>query len=404
MERTPRRRASCALCLGLVAGLVLAPQLAVAFSATGNIWDDAKARLYTGHLNAWWSVQLRDAAETWNDEAPWFEFEVSTSGLPACDDEILLNGARFDTETCGGAELGEGILAVAEWEVDEDGNTVRAGITFNDGFSWAIFDGPIPEGSQDETVIDFRRVALHELGHFLGLGHEDTEPAVMSSVVSDVSSLQPDDIAGVEALYGPPPPPEAEPLEPEVQCQVDQLKAAAKLCKKHLKCEGSLVKSPAKDPVGAKRDACVAKALESFRNKWDGAIADTVDAGGVCNDQDSSAIVEAEILTAVGALEAAIGAGDPLVKADGKMRQKLMVRTGALCDQNLDAWEKAVTRGDAGSVGSDLVKALTKFLKKGSSAVAGGAAAGVAYDGADLDALATDTETLTDSLSVQIVP
>src|SRR5207302_6092655 len=53
---------------------------------------------------------------------------------------------------------------------------------------------------------DIQRVALHELGHALGLAHPDQAgqhvSAVMNSVVSDLYALTADDIAGGQSLYG----------------------------------------------------------------------------------------------------------------------------------------------------------------------------------------------------------
>lgn len=46
-------------------------------------------------------------------------------------------------------------------------------------------------------------VAEHELGHAIGLEHNDTEPSVMNSAVTDqrAYTIQPCDIAAVKALY-----------------------------------------------------------------------------------------------------------------------------------------------------------------------------------------------------------
>lgn len=47
-------------------------------------------------------------------------------------------------------------------------------------------------------------VSIHEIGHLLGLSHSDTQNAIMFAFYDDnVDSLRPDDVAGIQALYGP---------------------------------------------------------------------------------------------------------------------------------------------------------------------------------------------------------
>ena len=52
--------------------------------------------------------------------------------------------------------------------------------------------------------VAFEIIALHEIGHALGLAHYDSAPAVMNSVAhASVRDLTQSDIDGILAIYGP---------------------------------------------------------------------------------------------------------------------------------------------------------------------------------------------------------
>ncbi|MDK1031777.1 MAG: matrixin family metalloprotease [Planctomycetia bacterium] len=74
-----------------------------------------------------------------------------------------------------------------------------ADIFFNDGWTWTT-SGDLP--GTEEFEIDIETVMLHELGHGIGLGHEDDVESVMNSLYAGIErGLYQDDIDGVTSLY-----------------------------------------------------------------------------------------------------------------------------------------------------------------------------------------------------------
>ena len=62
---------------------------------------------------------------------------------------------------------------------------------------------------------DLYQVALHELGHNLGLEHSNVRNSIMYPILLyDNTGLHSDDIAGIQALYGRPKPDNNKPTTP----------------------------------------------------------------------------------------------------------------------------------------------------------------------------------------------
>lgn len=61
----------------------------------------------------------------------------------------------------------------------------------------------VGEGNVGAGAVNFKTVAIHEIGHAIGIGHSSISPSIMQPFIDpDVNSLQADDIAAAQFLYG----------------------------------------------------------------------------------------------------------------------------------------------------------------------------------------------------------
>ena len=206
---------------GLLFALVLTAPSA-GFELTGFEWLGATTVMYVGDLRAtnsyrcsqsypWCAISSYEAAngKTWDEEfehqmGAWtyftsFEFRIVRSHHDPCTFNDGKNGVAFSYDVCGQG-FGYATLAVAWTRMEPTyPYSLESNVFFNDQLVWDIYSGPLKT-----DVEDFQRVALHELGHVIGLDHEDDVPAIMGTRAGTIENVQADDIAGVCALYGGP--------------------------------------------------------------------------------------------------------------------------------------------------------------------------------------------------------
>lgn len=118
--------------------------------------------------------------------------QVSGDGI----NSVFFSGNVF------GDDFGEDVLAVTVTLTpnSDPGVLVEADVVVNNIYHYDSYRGPL-QGS----VQDIHRILLHEFGHVLGLDHVIKKPtgqAIMEPVISDYDHLGPDDVAGVQYLYG----------------------------------------------------------------------------------------------------------------------------------------------------------------------------------------------------------
>jgi hypothetical protein len=123
---------------------------------------------------------------------------------------------NFGASEAAGGHLGD--IRIAAWEYTSSASVLAHAFqpgTVNEFGPGGTLAGDLhidvnrtwvddPTDTTSDNDFDLFTVVLHELGHSLGLGHSTVSGSVMESNYEGARrSLSADDIAGIQALYGP---------------------------------------------------------------------------------------------------------------------------------------------------------------------------------------------------------
>ena len=114
--------------------------------------------------------------------------------------DIRVAGYQFGSSPTPGGTLAHGFAPLTQ-ALGGPGGTIGGDIHFDTAENWS----DDPTDTNADSDFDFFTVALHELGHALGLGHSTIGGSVMEATYAGARrTLSADDIAGIQALYSAP--------------------------------------------------------------------------------------------------------------------------------------------------------------------------------------------------------
>ena len=128
-----------------------------------------------------------NALNIWNQYLVHLRFSAKmNSPVPPMDDDEEMS--VFFSNNVFGDTFGNGTLAITLLSSRNQGVLEETDTIFNTAYAWDSYRGQLRR-----NVADFRRVAIHEFGHTLGLDHPDEQgqhvSAIMDSTVSNIDTV-----------------------------------------------------------------------------------------------------------------------------------------------------------------------------------------------------------------------
>lgn len=187
----------------------------------GRTFDHDADLAHGGHRTAAITALGVPGFETEDDYAALFDWALdswaSVSGFRNLG-RVNDGGANVGASEADGGHVGD--IRIAAWELTSAslvahafqpgteaiyglGGTLAGDLHLDVNRNWV--DDPLAGPSS--TRFDIYTIVLHEMGHALGLGHSTVRGSVMENAYRGAKrELTPDDVAGIQSLYGVPEP------------------------------------------------------------------------------------------------------------------------------------------------------------------------------------------------------
>ncbi len=143
---------------------------------------------------ATWQQQIQQAAAVWEQVANINLVLVSDNGAAVGSAGDQQGDPNFGDIRIGAVPEQSGTLAEAFLPPPINGSSLAGDILFNSSVNW-----------QPNYGYGMETVAIHEIGHALGMDHSQVQQAVMYATYNGIKqSLNSDDKSGIQSIYGVP--------------------------------------------------------------------------------------------------------------------------------------------------------------------------------------------------------